>query len=47
MNGCWLILKNNFSPHKEGYECEILGKVCGKVHCEIYKGLTFEDYGIK
>lgn len=34
-------------PHKEGYECEILGKVCGKVHCEIYKGLTFEDYGIK
>lgn len=34
-------------PHKEGYECEILGKVCGKVHCEVYKGLTFEDYGIK
>lgn len=34
-------------PHKEGYEWEILGKVCGKVHCEIYKGLTFEDYGIK
>ena len=35
-------------PHKEGYsECEILGKVCGKIHCEVYKGLTFEDYGIK
>lgn len=34
-------------PHKEGYEWEILGKVCGKVHCEVYKGLTFEDYGIK
>jgi len=25
-------LKNNFSPHKEGYECEILSKVCDKVH---------------
>lgn len=25
----------------------IAGKVCGKVHCEVYKGLTFEDYGIK
>lgn len=23
-------------PHKEGYsECKILGKVCGKVHCEV------------
>ncbi|MDL0090018.1 XRE family transcriptional regulator [Campylobacter gastrosuis] len=34
-------------PHKEGYECEILGKVCGKIHYEIYKGLTFDDAGIK
>lgn len=25
----------------------IAGKVCGKVHCGVYKGLTFEDYGIK
>ena len=25
----------------------IAGKVCGKVHCEVYKGLTFEDYGTK
>ena len=23
------------------------GKVCGKVHCGVYKGLTFEDYGTK
>ena len=34
-------------PHKEGYEWEILGKVCGKIHYEISSGLTFEDYGIK
>ena len=35
-------------PHKEGYDdWEILGKVCGKIHYEIYKGLTFNDYGIK
>ncbi|QCD44933.1 XRE family transcriptional regulator [Campylobacter mucosalis] len=34
-------------PHKEGYECEIIGKVCGKIHYEIYKGLTFDDAGIK
>lgn len=33
-------------PHKEGYEWEILGKVCGKIHYEIFSGLTFEDYGI-
>lgn len=26
---------------------EILGKVCGKVHYEIYKGLVFDDQGIK
>ena len=25
----------------------IAGKVCGKVHCGVYKGLTFEDYGTK
>ena len=36
-------------PHKEGYDddWEILGKVCGKIHYEVYKGLTFNDYGIK
>ena len=34
-------------PHKEGYDCEILGKVCGKIHYEVHKGLTFNDYGIK
>ncbi|MCD8213113.1 MAG: LexA family transcriptional regulator [Campylobacter sp.] len=34
-------------PHKEGYEWEILGKVCGKIHYEISKGLTFDDQGIK
>lgn len=32
-------------PHKEGYEYEILGKVCGKIRIE--KGLTFYDQGIK
>ena len=26
---------------------EILGKVCGKVHYEIYKGLVFDNQGIK
>ena len=25
----------------------IAGKVCGKVHCGVYEGLTFEDYGTK
>ncbi|AQW83015.1 XRE family transcriptional regulator [Campylobacter pinnipediorum] len=34
-------------PHKDGYECEILGKVCGKIKFEISKGLTFSDSGIK
>lgn len=34
-------------PHKEGYEYEILGKVCGKIKLEIQKGLTFSDSGIK
>lgn len=34
-------------PHKEGYEYEILGKVCGKIKLEIHKGLTFSDSGIK
>lgn len=36
-------------PHKEGYDddWEILGKVCGKIHYEVYKGLAFNDYGIK
>lgn len=34
-------------PHKEGYDCEILGKVCGKIHYEVHRGLTFNDYGIK
>ena len=34
-------------PHKEGYEYEILGKVCGKIKLEIHKGLTFSDGGIK
>ncbi len=34
-------------PHKEGYEYEILGKVCGKIKLEIQKGLTFSDNGIK
>lgn len=33
-------------PHKEGYEYEILGKVCGKIKLEIQKGLTFSDSGI-
>lgn len=32
-------------PHQEGYECEILGKVCGKFKFE--KGLTFNYQGIK
>lgn len=32
-------------PHKDGYEYEILGKVCGKVH--IGKGLVFDNQGIK
>lgn len=32
-------------PHKEGYDYEILGKVCGKIRIE--KGLTFYDQGIK
>ena len=30
-------------PHQHGYDCEILGKVCGKIHYEIQKGLTFDD----
>jgi putative transcriptional regulator len=34
-------------PHKEGYDCEILGKVCGKIHYEVHKGLTFDNFGIK
>ena len=35
-------------PHKEGYDdWEILGKVCGKIHYEVYKGLTFNDYGVR
>ena len=34
-------------PHQEGYEYEILGKVCGKIKLEIQKGLTFSDSGIK
>ena len=34
-------------PYKEGYEYEILGKVCGKIKLEIHKGLTFSDSGIK
>lgn len=34
-------------PHKEGYDCEILGKVCGKIHYEVHRGLTFNDYGIR
>ena len=34
-------------PHEEGYEYEILGKVCGKIKLEIQKGLTFSDSGIK
>ncbi|MFL1705723.1 XRE family transcriptional regulator [Campylobacter sp. MOP7] len=33
-------------PHQHGYDCEILGKVCGKIHYEIQKGLTFDDNGI-
>lgn len=35
----------NILPHKEGYEYEIIGKVCGKIRIE--KGLTFYDQGIK
>lgn len=34
-------------PHKDGYEYEILGKVCGKIHYRIAKGLTFDDNGIR
>lgn len=32
-------------PHEQGYDYEILGKVCGKIH--IGKGLTFNNGGIK
>ncbi|MDR2099984.1 MAG: LexA family transcriptional regulator [Campylobacteraceae bacterium] len=32
-------------PHKDGYEYEILGKVCGKI--QFFKGLTFDYQGIK
>lgn len=32
-------------PHKDGYEYEILGKVCGKIH--IGKGLVFDNQGIE
>lgn len=32
-------------PHKDGYEYEIIGKVCGKIH--IGKGLTFDYQGIR
>lgn len=34
-----------YYPHKNGEECEILGKVCGRI--ELKKGLSFEDYGIR
>lgn len=32
-------------PHEQGYDYEVLGKVCGKIH--IGKGLTFNNGGIK
>jgi len=32
-------------PHDEGYDYEILAKVCGKIHIE--KGLTFDKQGIE
>jgi phage repressor protein C with HTH and peptisase S24 domain len=32
-------------PHKDGYDCEILGKVCGKIHFS--KGLFFDNQGIE
>lgn len=32
-------------PHEHGYDYEILGKVCGKIH--VAKGLTFDNQGIK
>lgn len=32
-------------PHEQGYDYEILGKVCGKIH--VAKGLTFDNQGIK
>ncbi|MDR1461469.1 MAG: transcriptional regulator [Campylobacteraceae bacterium] len=32
-------------PHKDGYEYEILGKVCGKIHFS--KGLFFDRQGIE
>jgi len=32
-------------PHDEGYDYEILAKVCGKIHVE--KGLTFDKQGIE
>lgn len=32
-------------PHEEGYECEIIGKVCGKIRIE--KGLALNHQGIK
>lgn len=31
-------------PHEQGYDYEILGKVCGKIH--VAKGLTFDNQGI-
>jgi phage repressor protein C with HTH and peptisase S24 domain len=32
-------------PHKDGYDFEILGKVCGKIH--LVKGLFFDKQGIE
>lgn len=32
-------------PHEQGYDYEILGKVCGKIH--VAKGLTFDNQGIE
>lgn len=34
-----------YYPHRDGIECEIIGKVCGKI--ELKKGLSFDDKGIR
>jgi phage repressor protein C with HTH and peptisase S24 domain len=38
-------LYGDMYPHKEGYDYEILGKVCGKIHFS--KGLFFDNQGIE
>lgn len=37
---------SDMNPMKSGYDFEILGKVCGKIHFEIGKGLIFNNQDI-